>query len=74
MGNSWKTTVSGIIGGSILILQTILKAYQTHTPIDWHIIEIAFIIMVLSVLMKDFNVTGETKKELPPEKTLRSLD
>jgi len=71
---SWKTTVGGIITGTIPILETIANAYQNHTTVNWYQVAFGFAIMGLGVVMKDFDVTGGTKKELPPEKTLRSLD
>ena len=71
---NWKTTVAGLIAGTITILQTIANAYQTHTTVNWYQVAFGAAIMVLGVVGKDFNVTGGTKKELPPEKTLRSLD
>jgi len=71
---SWKTTVGGIITGTIPILETIANAYQNHTTVNWYQVAFGFAIMGLGVVMKDFDVTGGTKKELPPEKTLRGLD
>jgi len=62
---NWKTTVTGIITGSIVILQTI----NAPEKINWYQITIGFAIMVLGVLAKDFdNVTAATVfSQLPAE-------
>jgi hypothetical protein len=54
---NWKTTVAGIITGSIVILQTIDSTLQSGTSINWYQIGIGFAIMVLGVVAKDFNIT-----------------
>jgi hypothetical protein len=65
---NWKTTVGGIIAGTIPILQTIANAYQTHSTVNWYQIAFGFAIMGLGVVMKDFDVTGGTRSTLPKAK------
>lgn len=64
---NWKTTVGGIIAGTILILKVVANSYKNHVPIDWYQIAFAFAIVVLSALMKDFDVTGGTRATLPKQ-------
>jgi hypothetical protein len=58
---NWKTTVGGIIAGSIPILQTVANTYQNHVAINWYQMAFGFAIMALGVVMKDFDVTGGSR-------------
>jgi len=55
---NWKTTVLGIIAGTLTILQTTLAAYQAGTPVQWLQVALGIVFMALGLVMKDFNVTG----------------
>jgi hypothetical protein len=55
---NWKTTLAGIITGSIVILQTIASTLQSGGSINWYQIAIGFAIMALGVVSKDFNTTA----------------
>ena len=58
---NWKTTVLGIIAGTLTILQTTLTAYQNGTPVQWLQVVLGIVLMAFGMLAKDFNVTGNGK-------------
>ena len=54
---SWKTTITGVIGAIALVVGNLLQA----GTVDPRTIIIAVIVAVMGVLAKDFNVTGTGK-------------
>ena len=69
---NWKTTVLGIIAGTLTILQTTLTAYQNGTPVQWLQVVLGIVLMALGLVMKDFNVT-DNGKSATAKTTLISL-
>lgn len=55
---NWKTTLLGIIAGTLVILQNAVASYQSGTPVQWLQIVLGITLMALGLVMKDFNVTG----------------
>jgi hypothetical protein len=55
---NWKTTLFGIIAGTLTILQTTLTAYQDGTKVQWLQVALGIAFMAFGVIAKDFNVTG----------------
>lgn len=53
----WKTTLPGLIAAGIIAEQTI-AANQSHTPINWAIIGLAFCIGALGVFAKQVGRNG----------------
>lgn len=55
---SWKTTVAGVLAGSIPILQQIYELVEHQQPVNWALIGLGFAIMVVGLVAKDFDVSG----------------
>lgn len=58
---SWKTTVAGILAGSIPILQQLYELVEHNQPVNWTLVLIGFSIMLLGVVSKDFDVSGGSR-------------
>ena len=69
---NWKTTLVGIIAGTLTILQTTLTAYQSGEPVQWLQVALGIALMAFGVVCKDFNVTG-TGTATPATKTALTL-
>ena len=55
--NSWKTTLTGVLGAVALVVGNLLQS----GTVDPKTIIIAVIVAALGVLAKDFNVSGPSK-------------
>jgi hypothetical protein len=55
-----KTTLTGLIGGLIVALPTIIQSAVHGTNIEWKQIGLGIAFAALGLLSKDFNVTGGT--------------
>jgi hypothetical protein len=58
-----KTTIAGITGGLLLVLPQIQNALTTGAVINWWQVGLGFVVAVLGILAKDFNVTGGTTQQ-----------
>ena len=72
---NWKTTLLGIIAGTLAILQTTLESYTQGAPVKWLVVALGIVMMALGLVMKDFNVSGngETATTKAVKTTLLSL-
>jgi hypothetical protein len=55
---NWKTTLVGIVAGTLTILQATLAAYQSGAPVQWLQVALGVAVMALGVVAKDFNISG----------------
>lgn len=55
---NWKTTIVGIIAGTLTILQTAVASYQSGAPVQWLQIALGVVFMAFGLVAKSFDVTG----------------
>ena len=57
-GKNWRTTLIGIVGGLIPILEAVYRAMEQGQSVDWGLVSLGIAIMVLGKLSKDAGVSG----------------
>ena len=55
---NWKTTVAGILAGTLIILQQAITSLQSGASIQWLQVVLGFVVMAIGVVAKDFDTTG----------------